>query len=201
MKCQDFLDRWSDKIGPARINPFLLLHWLTCSKCRREVAFLDQLSVAFRATRVEEDSYFEGMRRELLKAAQEEGFALEGPSCTRHSLKWLFPLVGTLVAMVVVFFLFGRHTMDNAGALGSLSLYPVGEGYICLSQLDDKALMQLDMDLEGAFGEDSSVLFDLATAPWAEVVDQVSAHPDLLDSLLPREGRGGDLLKGIGGVA
>ena len=35
--------------------------------------------------------------------------------------------------------------------------------------------------------EDPSIVTDLSTAPWAEVVDQVSAHPYLLDFLWPQE--------------
>ena len=206
MKCQDFLDRWLEGKGFARMRPSLLLHRLGCRRCREELDFLKGLSDAMKSGEGEEDeAFFEKLSEGVLEVAKKEGFVSREslPSGRFRLVPRLFlPAAGALVVLMIGALLFvGKNPPNKSVALPYTLSWDLPERETFISQLDDRALAGLDSALEGSFGGDSSFVFDLTTAPWAEVVDQVSAHPYLLDSLFPGDRGKADPYKKRGGVA
>ena len=185
MKCEEFLDRWMEGGWLSRVNFSLYLHWLRCRECREQVAFVRRLSGAMKGREREEEAFFLDMRERLWEAGRREGLLPRDPSPPRSGWemsRFLLPLAGALLVLVAVLTFLHGHPGRKAGNVWDYPLYS-GEGMVFISQLDESTLTQLDAALEGALDEDPSIVADLSTAPWAEVVDQVSAHPYLLDFL------------------
>jgi hypothetical protein len=203
MKCQEFMDRWLDGKGISRVKLRLLFHWLKCKRCRGEVAFLHRLARTLRRGDEGVDPSLAWVRREVVRAAMEEGLvtrASSPDSSPRVSRRFSLSLVGIFAVLAVVFLVVAGPGKRGWTPVEVVSWIGSG-GEVVVSQLDDETLKELDTTLEGAFKGDPSIVFDLTIAPWAEVMDQVSAHPNLLDSILPHErGERGPLQK-RGGVA
>ncbi len=206
MKCQDFLDRWLEGGRFSKIKPSFFVHWLGCRRCREELAFLRGVSRAMERVEVEGDeAFFIKLRKEVLEKAREEELVSREslpPGRFRLVPRLFLPAAGALVVlMMAALLIVGKNPPNKSVALPYTLSWDLPERETFISQLDDGALARLNSALEGSFGGDSSFVFDLTTAPWAEMVDQVSAHPYLLDSLFPGDRGKADPYKKRGGVA
>ncbi len=204
MKCGDFLDGWMEARGVSKLKPAFLLHLAGCKRCRRELAFLKGLSRAMEKEEEGDEAFFLDMRKKVLEAAREENLVVPETSPAMSSpfpMRFLFPLAGVVAALILVVLVLGRLPSGKARFPGEYPLYREGGGLAFVSRLDDGALAKLDIALENAFGGDTSLLLDMDTAPWAEVMDEVSDHPHLLETLFPSKGEGEDPMSKGGGVA